>query len=68
MQNKGAIRLLAILIALVTIYQLSFTFLSQRVENAADEYSKGNDKKKYYYLDSVRNLPVVDFPGLRSIT
>lgn len=68
MQNKGAIRLLAILIALVTIYQLSFTFLSRRVENAADEYSKGNDKQKYYYLDSVRNLPIVDFPGLRSIT
>ncbi|MCF8294905.1 MAG: protein translocase subunit SecD [Bacteroidales bacterium] len=68
MQNKGAIRLLAILIALVTIYQLSFTFLTNRVENAAEEYSKGSDRLKYSYLDSVRSLPAVDFPGLRGIT
>jgi SecD/SecF fusion protein len=68
MQNKGAIRLLAILIALVTIYQLSFTFFSRKVEKDAEEYAQGSAIKKYFYLDSVQNLPVVDFPGLKSIT
>lgn len=68
MQNKGAIRLLAILIALVTIYQLSFTFLSRKVDKDADEYAQGSASKKYFYLDSVQNLPVIDFPGLKSIT
>jgi hypothetical protein len=28
MQNKGAVKLLAIALALVTIYQLSFTFVT----------------------------------------
>lgn len=68
MQNKGAIRLLATLIALVTIYQLSFTFFSRKVEKDADEYAQGSATKKYFYLDSVQNLPVIDFPGLKGIT
>ncbi len=68
MQNKGAIRLLAILLALVTIYQLSFSYLSNKVEKAADEYAQGDSRLKYFYLDSVQNLPVVDFPVLKNIT
>jgi len=39
MQNKGAIKFLAIVFALVSIYQLSFTFCSRQVEKAAIEYS-----------------------------
>ncbi len=39
MQNKGAIRLLAILLALVSLYQLSFSYFTTRVENKAKEYS-----------------------------
>ncbi|MFO8087396.1 MAG: protein translocase subunit SecDF [Bacteroidales bacterium] len=39
MQNKGAIRLFAIVFALVSLYQLSFTFFASRVENKADEYA-----------------------------
>ncbi len=68
MQNKGAIRLLAILLALVTIYQLSFSFLSGKVERAADEYAQGDSRLKYFYLDSVQNLPVIDFPVLKNIS
>ncbi len=37
MQNKGAIRLFAILLAIVSLYQLSFTFFTKRTEKAAKE-------------------------------
>ncbi|MCK5856397.1 MAG: protein translocase subunit SecDF [Bacteroidales bacterium] len=40
MQNKGAIRLLAILFALVSIYQLSFSFFTSKTEKKAIEYSE----------------------------
>ena len=39
MQNKGAIRLFAIVFAIVSLYQLSFTFFSSNVESNADEYA-----------------------------
>lgn len=39
MQNKGAIKVLAIAIALVSLYQLSFTIVTNRVENKAREYA-----------------------------
>lgn len=66
MQNKGVIRLFAILLALVCLYQLSFTFFTKRVETKAKEYahnevaqkqaedlSKGNELNYRFYLDSV---------------
>ena len=40
MQNKGAIRLLAILFALVSIYQLSFSYFTSKTEKEALKYSK----------------------------
>ena len=40
MQNKGLIRLFAILFGLVSLYQLSFTVFTSRVEGAAKEYAK----------------------------
>ncbi len=39
MQNKGAIRLLAILFALVSLYQLSFSFFTSRVESKAEAFA-----------------------------
>jgi len=42
MQNKGAIRLLAILFALVSIYQLSFSYFTARTESKAKEYSESS--------------------------
>ena len=35
MQNKGAIKLLAIALALVSLYQLFFTYKTTQVEKAA---------------------------------
>lgn len=62
MQNKGAVRIFAILLALVCLYQLSFTFVTRRVESAAQVASAGDPKVEAAYLDSVANEPV--FLGL----
>ena len=69
MQNKGLIKLFAILFGLVSLYQLSFTFLANKVEDDAVEYSneRGVDsdaraKAKFErtYLDSVANKEIID--------
>lgn len=39
MQNKGAIKVFAIAFALVSLYQLSFTFVTSRVERKAKDYA-----------------------------
>ncbi len=53
MQNRGAIRLLAILLALVSIYHLSFTFITRSVESDAKEFAQGEKVKEMAYLDSL---------------
>ena len=74
MQNKGAIRTLAIIFALIFLYQLSFTLVTKRVEKKAakyaeteasklantgeSEYNLIKDQKETYYLDSVSNVNV----------
>lgn len=68
MQNKGAIKVFAIALAIVSLYQLSFTFVTQRVEKKAKKYAsnevtvnlakkmaQGNDILLGYYLDSISN-------------
>ena len=54
MQNKGALKLLAIALAIACAYQLSFTFVTQRVEKKAAEYAAGDAVKEQNYLDSVK--------------
>ncbi len=68
MQNKGVIRLFSILLALVCIYQLSFTLVSTRVEKKAAQIAKGNDKKEFHYLDSMSGETVYNFLGIRKFT
>lgn len=53
MQNKGFIRIFALLLALISIYELSFTFVVRKVEKAAIEYAQGDSDKEYAYLDSI---------------
>lgn len=69
MQNKGLIKLFAILFGLVSIYQLSFTFFANKVEDSAKEYAKANvsdnngralARYERKYLDSVANKEVVN--------
>jgi len=58
MQGKGVIKFFAILLAVVCLYQLSFTWVAHKVENDAKVYSKGNSEKEKAYLDSVSTQPV----------
>ena len=74
MQNKGAIRTIAIIFALIFLYQLSFTLVTKRVEKKAEKFAEaeatklanGNesqfnllkDEKETYFLDSVSNTNV----------
>lgn len=65
MQNKGIIKVFAILFALVCIYQLSFTFITTSIENDAEEYAEQQvsedvenyaslrDEVESRYLDSI---------------
>jgi SecD/SecF fusion protein len=53
MQNKGLIQFFAILFAMVSIYQLSFTFKSNSIKSDAKEFAKGDSKKEFKYLDSI---------------
>lgn len=66
MQNKGLIKFFAILFALVSIYQLSFTFVSSKIKDDAKSFANGNPEKEARYLDSigkekVYNLGFTDF-------
>ena len=63
MQSKGFIKLIAALLALACVYQLSFTFKTRNVEKKAAEYAAQFDadqrsEAEQHYLDSVQNLPV----------
>ena len=66
MQNRGAIKFFAIAFALVSLYQLSFTYVTGRVEKHAKEYAVNetaqnlakelagdNEVLRNYYLDSI---------------
>lgn len=56
MQNKGIITALAIALALVCVYQLSFTFASYKVKKEAKEYAAGDLNKEVAYQDSIASL------------
>jgi SecD/SecF fusion protein len=55
MQNKGAISFFAILLAAVCLFELSFTYVSGRIEKDAKEYAAGDPVKERIYLDSMAN-------------
>ncbi len=67
MQNKGAILTFAILLALVSVYQLTFTWKSKQVEKDAIEYAKGNPDQEYHYLDSMSGEVVYNI-GVKKFT
>lgn len=55
MQNKGLVKFIAIIFALVSIYQLSFTFVTNHYEKKAKEFANGDLTKEARYLDSISN-------------
>ncbi len=68
MQNKGAIRLLAIVFALVSLYQLSFTYVTKKVEREARNFGAGDLVKEQNYLDSIKGKEVYNFLWLKRYT
>ncbi|MCK4922506.1 MAG: protein translocase subunit SecDF [Bacteroidales bacterium] len=68
MENKGAIRFFAIVLALVVVYQLSFTFFASKVEKDAVEFAQGDPVQERRYLDSIAEEEVYNFLWLRSYT
>ncbi|MDX9697075.1 MAG: protein translocase subunit SecDF, partial [Bacteroidales bacterium] len=67
MQIKGAIRFLAITLAIICIYYLSFTWVTESIVKDAKEYAKGDPKKEYHYLDSLSGEVVYNL-GIRKYT
>ena len=68
MQNKGAIRIFAVLLALICVYQLMFTFKANQVEKAAKTFAKGDKQKEQAYLDSMSSEVVYNLLGIRKYT
>lgn len=74
MQNKGLVKLFAVLFGLVSIYQLSFTFKANQIENRAEEIAalKTDDPElradyEANYLDSIANQEVFNL-GIANYT
>jgi SecD/SecF fusion protein len=73
MQNNGLIRLFAVLFGLVSLYQLSFTFVTSKVESDAKTYAQASvnpEDTEYFarvelaekeYLDSIADQTVFGF-------
>ena len=73
MQNKGAIRFVAIALVLVCLYQLFFTVVTTREEKKATAFATEADGNlnlvKYNnYLDSLSSTPVYNFFFLKNFT
>ncbi|HAH26074.1 MAG TPA: protein translocase subunit SecDF [Prolixibacteraceae bacterium] len=68
MQNKGAVRMFAILLGLICVYQLMFTFKAHQVEKAAKIHAKGDKHKEQAYLDSMQTEVVYNLLGIRKYT
>ncbi|MBO4665638.1 MAG: protein translocase subunit SecDF [Paludibacteraceae bacterium] len=58
MQNKGLVRILAVCLALVCAFYLSFSLITSRYDKKAKEYAAGDAAKEYYYLDSIATQKV----------
>ena len=58
MQGKGVVKFFAIVLALVCLYQLSFTWVAHKVQNDAKVHANGDTTKEKAYLDSISTQPV----------
>ena len=71
MQSKGAIRFVAIVLLLASLWQLSFTVVNNSYENKAEEYAQAEaeaqikkdsayaalpENEKAFYLDSIKKI------------
>jgi SecD/SecF fusion protein len=74
MQNKGLVKIFALLFGLVSIYQLSFTFKNNQIDNAAKTYAESTydnpdaiNEGEVRYIDSLSNVEAYNI-GIASFT
>ena len=53
MQNKGFVKVFAVLLTLVCVFYLSFSFVTRHYNNKAKEIANGDPKVEQDYLDSL---------------
>ena len=58
MQNKGFVKAFAILLTLVCVFYLSFSFVTRHYTNKAREIANGDPRVEQSYLDSLANEKV----------
>jgi len=58
MQNKGLVRIFAVLLTLVCLFYLSFSVVTNTYNNKAKEYAAGDKIKEFNYLDSISSEKV----------
>ena len=57
MQSKGAVRFLAIALAIVCLYQLSFTLVARYWDNKIHTEAAGDATREKVLLDSMATAP-----------
>lgn len=58
MQNKGFVKVFAVLLTLVCLFYLSFSFVTRHYNHKAAEYADGDPAKESQYLDSLSTQKV----------
>lgn len=58
MQNKGFVKVFAVLLTLVCLFYLSFSFVTRHYNHKAAEYAGGDPAKESLYLDSLSTQKV----------
>ena len=58
MQNKGFVKVFAVLLTLVCLFYLSFSFVTQHYNSKVAEYAGGDPAKESAYLDSLSTQKV----------
>ncbi len=58
MQNKGFVKVFAVLLTLVCLFYLSFSFVTRHYNSKAVEYAAGDPVKESAYLDSLSTQKV----------
>ena len=58
MQNKGFVKVFAVLLTLVCMFYLSFSFVTRQYNSKAAEYAGGDPVKESSYLDSLSTQKV----------
>ena len=58
MQNKGFVKVFAVLLTLVCLFYLSFSVVTNYYDNKAKKIANGNEQIEQAYLDSLANEKV----------